>query len=823
MLDTKDFSLFEGREGFDFKGFLVKIASYWKWFLVSLAVAFFIAHQVNLRKEKVYAMETTIAMKEENNQLFTSNTSLVFNWGGVSDEVQGIAYTIKSRSHNERVVEDLEFYIDYLTQHKYYMQDVYGEVPFRVVVDKKQGQLFASLITIKFVDQAVYEIRYTFNGSSVPLVHYIDNSKSVANVVPGEFVKRYRVGQTVNLPFLHMKLELNELPGDYINKEYFIRFNDFDQTVARYQGIRADINDKTGSIVTLSLQGTNKARMVKYLNTTVQTLIDSQLERKNKFARNTIEFIDSTLIALDRELKDSEGAIRDFSRGKNLSDIEEGGAKFSTQLSDFDLQKDAAQRKIAYLNSLRNYLDRSTDFSKLPAPAVYGIDDPNIATNVSKLIALSVDRSSRSYAVKNDKLFRDFDRDMEAVKRVLLENIASAKQSADYDLKMVQRKLGEIQSSIGQLPEESQEYYRLKRKFDLNDNIINSFMAKRNEAAIVMRSNLPDIHFVDPAKDVGNGLIGPNTSVNYVMAFFLGLLAPLLFVFTIFFLENTILNTEDITKLTKIPLIGVVGIKHTKSNLSVFEKPKSALAESFRAIRSSLQFLYKKKGDNSQGGKSLMLTSSISGEGKTFCSINIATVFALSEKKTVIVGLDLRKPKIFDDFKIRNDIGVVNYLIGQKTIDEVIQSTHVPFLDVVTSGPIPPNPSELIISEAMHEFMNELKRRYDYVIFDTPPVGLVSDALELAQYSDVTLYIMRQNYTKKEMVMLLNNRFKRGEISNVSIVFNGYQNKAKYGSGYGYGYGYGYNYATYSEGYHEDDRPPSLLKRFLNLFSGTKK
>ncbi|RZJ65414.1 MAG: polysaccharide biosynthesis tyrosine autokinase [Flavobacterium sp.] len=823
MLDTKDFSLFEGREGFDFKGFLVKTASYWKWFLLSFAVAFFIAYQVNIRKEKVYAMETTIAMKEENNQLFTSNTSLVFNWGGVSDEVQGIAYAIKSRSHNEVVVEKLEYYIDYLLQHKYYLQDVYGEVPFRVVLDKDEGQLFGSLITIKFVSPAVYEIRHTFTGNSVPLVHYVDNSLSVANVAPGEFVKRYKVGQPVDLPFLHFRVELNDLPNDYINKEYFIRFNDFNQTVGRYQGIKAEVNDKTGSVITLSLQGTNKARMVNYLNTTVQTLIDSQLERKNKFASNTIRFIDSTLAALDRDLKDSEGAIRDFSRGKDLNAIEEGGAKFSEQLEGFDLQKDNAQRKIAYLNSLRTYLNRSTDFSKLPAPAVYGIDDPNITVNVSKLIALSVERSSRSYAVKNDKLFRDFDRDMEAVKRVLLENIVSAKASAQYDLNLVEAKLGQVQSSINQLPESKQEYLRLKRKFDLSDNIINAFMAKRNEAAIVMKSNLSDIHFIDPAKDVGKGLVGPNTSVNYVMAAFLGFLVPLMFVFAIFFLENTILNTEDITKLTKIPLIGVVGIKHTKSNLSVFEKPKSALAESFRAIRSSLQFLYKKKGDTSLGGKSLMLTSSISGEGKTFCSINIATVFALSEKKTVIVGLDLRKPKIFDDFKIRNDIGVVNFLIGQKTMDEVIQNTHVPFLDVVTSGPIPPNPSELIISEAMHEFMTQLKLKYDYIIFDTPPVGLVSDALELAQYADVTLYIMRQNYTKKEMVMLLNNRFKRGEISNVSIVFNGYENKAKYGSGYGYGYGYGYNYANYSEGYHEDDRPPGIFKRILNLFSGNKK
>ena len=185
-------------------------------------------------------------------------------------------------------------------------------------------------------------------------------------------------------------------------------------------------------------------------------------------------------------------------------------------------------------------------------------------------------------------------------------------------------------------------------------------------------ANLSDVQFIDAAKDTGGGLLGPKTSVNYVLALFLGLLIPLIFVFVRTILDNTIKNTGDIVRLTKIPVIGVVGKKHTVSNLSVFEKPKSPLAESFRAIRSSLQFLYKKQ---QAGTKVLMLTSSVGGEGKTFCSMNIATVFALSEKKTVIVGLDLRKPKIFEDFKIENTIGAVNYLIGQKSIEEITQKS----------------------------------------------------------------------------------------------------------------------------------------------------
>ncbi|MBE0390217.1 exopolysaccharide transport family protein [Flavobacterium sp. PL002] len=817
MLDIKDFSIFENQASFDFKGFLMKIAGYWKWFLLSLIISFTIAYQVNIRKEKIYAMETLISVKEENNPLFTSTTSLVFNWGGISDQVQTISTTLQSRSHNELVVENLQFYIDYLVQGKYNLTDAYGAVPFYVTIDKTKGQLAGGLIGIKFINESEYEIRIPFEQNSVSILTYSDNSYATTAVAEGEFVKRYKVGQQVSLPFLNWKLQIKDAPGFYKGNEYFVRFNDFNGTVSGYKGINVRSDDKGSSIITLGMQGTNKARMVTYLNATVKMLIKRQLDSKNQFATNTIAFIDSTLVSMESQLKETGNELKTFRKDKNIYDIEEGGAKFSDKILEFDVQKDELTRKVAYYNSLKAYLRNSVDYAKLPAPSVAGIEDPNIVTNVSKLIALSTQRSEMAYAVKSDKIFKDFDNQMAAIKNVLLENIASAKSSLQYDLAMVTNKINQAEGSIKKLPDDQQELIKIKRKYDLSDNIYSTFLQKRSEADIVKAANLSDIHFIDPAKDVGGGLVGPKTSVNYVMALFLGLLFPLLFVFAMFFINNSIQNVEDINKLTKIPLIGVVGLLKESSDLAVFDKPKSALSESFRAIRSSLQFLYKKQ--DVEGAKTLMITSSVGGEGKTFCSINIATVFALSEKKTVIVGMDLRKPKLFDEFNLKNDLGVVNYLIKQKTIEEITNPTQIPYLDVILSGPVPPNPSELIISDSMGEFIEELKKKYDYIILDTPPVGLVSDALELSQFSDVSLYIVRQNYSKKEMITLLNNRIKRGELNNVSIILNGFQNKAKYGAGYGYGGGYGY-YDTggYGNGYHEVETKKTFLSTLVKRF-----
>ena len=819
MLEVKDFTFFEKQNSFDFKSFLFKTLSYWKWFLLGLLISFTIAHQINIRKQKIYGIETTIAIQEENNPFFTSNTSLVFNWGGTSDKVQMVSTTLKSRSHNEIVVNKLQYYIDYFKQTKYFLQDVYGEVPFKVTLDKKQDQLYNKFIKVKMIASDTYQITIPFESNTAEVINYYSNRKDLVSVENKEFKAVYKIGQEVNLPFLHWKLDLANFDSSNFKEEVIIRFNSFDNTVSNCMNLNVIINEKSGSILKVDVQGTNKNRLVDFLNTTVEVLIKKQLDNKNKFAENTISFIDETLGSMEQQLKNSGDELKDFAKRNDVIEIEEGGSSVKEQLLEFDTKKADVERKISYLNSLRKYLKESVDFSKLPAPTIAGIEEPNINTNVAKIIALSIQRSELEYSVKGSFSFDRIDNEIQSIKKVLLENESTYRNTLSYDLNVANQKIAKIESEISQLPENKQEWLNLSRKYNISDNIYNTFLQKRSEASIVKEANVSDIQFIDPAKDVGGGLLGPKTGVNYVIAFFMGILIPLLLVFFIFFISNSVQNIDDITSLTQLPIIGIVGHKEKASNLSVFERPKSPLSEAFRAIRTSLQFLYKKQ--NFVGSKTLMLTSSISGEGKTFCSINIATVFALSDKKTIIVGLDLRKPKIFNDFNIKNDSGVVHYLIGQKTLDEVIQTTHIPNLHVLTSGPIPPNPSELILGESMKEMIDELKVKYDYVILDTPPVGLVSDALELSQFCDVTLYVIRQNYTKKDMLTLLNNRTKRGELSNVSILFNGYESKAKYGVGYGNGYGYGYGYGT---GYHEDEEPKQffakwkyrILKKFKN-------
>ncbi|MCK6609227.1 MAG: sugar transporter, partial [Flavobacterium sp.] len=353
MLDTKDFNFFESQNTFDFKGFLLKVISYWKWFLLSLIITFVYAYNVNIRKEKIYGMESLIVVEDQNNPFFTSNTSLVFNWGGTSDKVQTIITTLKSRSHNEIVVDRLQYYIKYLRKGEYFFQDVYGEVPFYVEIDKTKGQLFKQLIKIKFLSPTQYELSVDFGeATSAKTMQYSDLVSQPVNVSGGVFKKNYKINEEVALPFLNLKVIIKPEAYEYTNQEYYVRFDDFNSTVATYKGIDVSADAKALSVVRLQMEGSNKYRLVEYLNTTVDVLRKIQLESKNQFANNTIGFIDSTLREMEGQIKEAENELKEFRRGKNIFELDEEGGSglLSSKLSAYDVEKDGINRKIAYYN-----------------------------------------------------------------------------------------------------------------------------------------------------------------------------------------------------------------------------------------------------------------------------------------------------------------------------------------------------------------------------------------------------------------------------------------------------------------------------------------
>ena len=804
MFDLKDFKTENSQISFDFKGYLNKLLGYWKLILFFLVISLFIAFQINIRKQQLFKLSNNIAIKEETNPLFTNNTSLIFNWGGTSDQIQNVVTTLQSRTHNEYVVDELNLSLNYLKEGRFHLEDIYGKTGYFFEFNKQKNQLIDHLIAIRILDNNRFELSINIEEENVSLFNYSNLIHSNYKINKKEFKGIFQLGQNINLPFLNGKLI--KVNSELEEKEFYLRFDNFDEVVKNFKNnIKPEIDTKSASIINISMTGANIFKLEDFLNQTIRILIKKQLESKNKFANNTIAFIDSTLQSIDKQIKENENELKSFNDKTNIVKLEKGDMALS-QLLNFESEKELHKRKVAYYNMLNTYINsKSNDFSNLPAPSVAGIEDPNIVFNVSKLMSLSNEKLDKSKLVKNPVLLKSFDNEMESLKSIIRENILSAKSSIQYDINKVSSKINEIEGNIQKLPIDQQEYLKIARKHNLNDQLFTNFLTKRNEAEIVKASNVSDIQFIDSAKLSDHVSIGSNNQLNYILAIFLGLFLPIIIIFLVHLFDKKILTTEDITSRVNVPLLGVIG-NNQNLNLAVFKKPQSAISESFRSVRSSLQFMFLK---NDKTAKTIMLTSSISGEGKTFCSINLASIYALSNKKTILVGLDLRKPKIYQDFDLKNDIGVVHYLSNQKPIEEIIHKTKIENLDIILSGPIPPNPSELLLGDKLLQLNQILKSQYDYIIYDTPPIGLVSDAIHMSQEVDQTIFVFRQNYSNKSMINLLNLKINKKELKNVSVLLNDFEIKSKYGYGYKDDYGY------YSKGYYENDKKITKFARFI--------
>lgn len=815
---SEEYEISEKQSLFDFKGYLFSLIKHWPLFIISFVIAFAVAYYINVRKLPVYLIENLVSIRDDQNPFFTSNTSLTFNWGGTTDKVNTSIITLKSRSHNERVVEKLQYYMTYLREGDYQMIDSYKQTPFVVEADTNAWQVLDHPIKIVFKDSVNFRLSVSFDdGKDVLLQNYTTKETKELFVEAGEYSDDFDIGQHISLPFFQGVFFPNPDVISNPGTPYYITFKEFHSTVRSFLSIRVDTENKGSSVLRMGLTGHNKAKMVDYLNTSVQVLSDGMLERKNLFATKTIKFIDSSLAEKSAELSTVEDELNKFKNKHAIVDLEREGAEISAKLNELDLRREMVNREMDYYNILQEYLTTRSDYRDVPAPSVAGISESSIVTSVGKIVSMAEERSKLQYSFKDDApIFDDIDRQINAVKNVLLENIRSSNSLKQNELNSINRDIARYEGEIRKLPKEQQDLLNIERRYNLSQSTYNLFLEKRSEAGLVKAANVSDVMVIDPAKDTGGGKIGPNTQLNYVMAGLYGFFIPVFVVFGRVFFDTKIRDINQLEKITPIPVLGMIGKSSGTSNLAVLNSPKSAISEAFRNLRSSLQFLYKQQGV--VGAKTVLITSSISAEGKSFCAINLASVFALSDRKTVVVDLDLRRPKISKYFDIDNNIGVVDFLIHEKDLDGIIQKTDYENLDVITCGRTPPNPSELLIGDRFKELLDALKGRYDYIILDSPPIGLVTDSLDLSKLVDATLYIARYNYTKKSMFAYINEKYRRGEVENISIVMNGHLGRGSYGYGYNYNYGYGgyktYGYG-YNYGYHESAKPETLWGRIM--------
>lgn len=813
---TKDFG------SIDIKSYLLKVFSYWKLFALSVIISLAFAKYKNMMGTNSYKISSLITIDEKSNPMLNSSTNISFNWGGASNMVESVKADFRSRTHNEKVVSSLQFYINYLEKEQILLEtrykDVYGYTPFKIKINNPESyQLQGKKVQLVFTDENTVNVSLNLenNTNSLSTYNYTNHTSKSIYLDTKNYNKSFPINKSIITPFCEFDLNLVSKPT--LNKPYYISFSSFNGTVAQYKGIDISTAVTGTSLLNLSLKGTNKKRLIDYINETIFVLGEAEKNTKIEYAVKTKNFIDSLFLVETDKLKEIENQLISF-KSKNAIKLSSEGEQAYDKILEYNNQQKEIQNNTELLLRLKNNtLTNDIDIKNIPLAE---LGDVGLQTSLTELInfLLLKEKLLSNHIYPTHPEFIDLENKIKLSKQNVKSRINALIEYNSIKARKITEDLQKVKSSVKDLPLKEYQLIQLEKSYTISETNYNHLKQKSYDAGAAIAANSSSIKIIDNAKDIGQGPLATKSSFNYIVAILLAIILPLIFITIIEALDDNIYTVEQLERLYNIPVLGVIGKNKDNSNLVLFNNPKSSVAESYRALRSNIPYLFHKE-DVQKPNKTILCTSSISGEGKTVTSMNIASSFAFSGKKTILLGFDLRKPKIHRDFNLTSEYGLVDYIIGQHTLSEVIQQTEIGNLDIILTGTIPPNPSELILSQATKDLFANLKRKYEYIIIDTPPIGLVSDALDLMDYSDANIYVTRQGYTKKGMMKMIDQKYVNNEVNNIAFIINDFAQTSKYG--YRYGYGYGYGYGSYSYGYNVEEKK-SLRKRISNIISSKK-
>jgi capsular exopolysaccharide synthesis family protein len=695
---------------------------------------------------------------------------------------------LKSSALTERTLNDLDFNITYMGVGRSGFKEalLYNSCPFIVQTEGSD-----------------------FNPENYPIFIDIVSKTHYEVVIDGQYNIKQKVafGEKFSSdPFSFSVVLANPatftLDNNY-NKYYF-QFNSTRALVNKFKSLLSiSTNDlKRGSVLILSITGNSPQQITDYLNKLMEVYISKGLEDKNQTAINTVNFIDQQLNVLDTSLKAAEKNLQDFRLKNRLMNISQEGGSVYSKLESLQNEKITTELQTRYFTYLQEYVKNRNNLNQVLAPSIIDITDPILSTLVGELNTLLAEKSELLYTVQpgNPKISL-IESKIESAREALLDNLNNLFKNHSIKISELEKQLALTEKEFDKLPETERIWISIQREYKVNDQIYTYWLQKRAESAIAKAANVADNKIVDFANVDNAALISPKARSNNMMGLIIGLAFPLAILILVDLLNNKISSRSQIERKTSVPIISTIGHSADSGEIPVFELPKSGLAESFRSLRTNLQYMMLNKEQ-----KIIMITSTISGEGKTFCSTNLASIFAMAGKKTLLIGLDLRKPKVHKVFNLDNSTGISTCLLGTTSFDEIIKTSKIDNLFIAPAGPIPPNPAELLGSPAMEAIIAEARQKFDIIILDTPPFGVVTDSRLISRLSDLSLFILRQNYSTINVLELLQETYLKNEAGHMGLIINDIRNKGYYGYGYryynygsDYRYGYYNTYGNYSE------------------------
>ncbi|EAQ42167.1 polysaccharide biosynthesis tyrosine autokinase [Polaribacter sp. MED152] len=752
-----------------------KYLRYWRWFLLGAIVAIAVAFLYLRYSTPSYKVSSTIMIKDNQKSGISDELKAVADLGivgtGSTNNTDNEIFIIKSRKIIGTVIDSLELTTKFYTEGRVKQTEVYLNSPVRVeFVNRNQDfELRDTTFIVQILDKSNFNL---FN---------LD--KSVKST--------FQFGESVSNKIGTFRIILFEENFDF-KSEVFVSFLIRDEVIDEYrEKIIVSPADKNSSVLNLRLTDPVKQKAVDILNELVIQYNLDAIADKNIVSEKTKQFIEERLISVGNDLALIQDNVKNYKTKFGITGLSTEGELALGEVTRNNQQIVTLKSQLSLADWIQKKLQvQAQDNDVLPTNL--GFTDESISTAIQSYNDLVLQKNTllTTAGIKNPRLI-EIQNQINTLQQNLLSSIANLKNSLEIQLSQINAEARKVNAKIANIPLIERGIIDIERQKEIYSELYSYLLKKKEETAISLAVTVPNAKIIDYA--YGSDIpVAPKKKIIFLAALLLGVIVPFIIIYIKNLLDTKLHTRKDIEQLTTVPFIGDVPHSETEQKIVISDNARTSTAEAFRLIRTNLAFMLPENTNNL--GKTIFITSTTSGEGKSFISINLSAALSLSNKKVLLLGMDLRAPKVTEYLGLPERKGITNYITNsQLTLDDLKFSIpEIKGLDIIASGVIPPNPAELLLTDRVKQLMEEVKRDYDYIVVDTAPVNLVTDTLLISKYADMVLYVSRANYLDKRMLVVPQKLYEEKKLPNMAFVLNDTDMKRGYGYGYGYGYGNGY-------------------------------
>lgn len=736
-------------------------------------------------KPNEYSSSATVQVLEEEGRGGVSSTDFMLKaFGGNTNNMDNEIAIFESRFIIQKALETLNLKTRYYKSNILHKKtELYKDSPFFIATKIIDGPMYSKNFELIPVDEnsftLIIEPLSEFSLKSILARLGVQALKEEDKIT---YKKVHKYGEEISTAWFTFTVDKISSLDD---PKYSFNFTHNDSLYDTFaSGLSVSLASEFGSVLQLGYQDNVSLRAKEILNAIAKTYLAEGIKEKTKVAELTLGFIDSQLDTINVKLSKSELNLQEYKVKNKVVDLGGKVSLATEKVAGYEAEQLKLQTEINILTNLQRFMEKNSDLGGLTLGTI-NFADKSLAVLVQNLQEMTDQKSLLlvDYTELHPEILK-LTKSIYSTKRSIKKALSSSLRQLNQRNIDINEMIDKYNTSLDSLPSQEKELAELSRPLKVNEAVYEYLLQKKAETAILKSSTIAGARILDAARDEYMP-IKPKRKLIVIVGFILGLIVGIALAFLREFLIFTIQNADEVEKLTSIPIYGVIPLNKDKMTKNIY-------TEAFRNIRTNLQFL--PGNDNNQV---ISITSSVSGEGKTTITAALAEVLARGDKKVIMLDLDMRKASLHKIFDITNDIGMSNFLTMQNSLEEVTKETSIFGLEMITAGPLPPNPSELILSTMFTNLLDVLKERYDYIVIDTPPAGLVTDATIIMNYADISFAVVRAKYTRKEFVKNIDRMAKDHSQNKMGIILNATLIGSEYGYGYGASYAYGYGNAQY--------------------------